>query len=84
MSAYLSGRLILHLRRSGRGGFRAWSQEATRIFFPSSAHLARVDEDQDSSEDSGTLVGRGTKDSYTTKMELPPGERPDSELKHVT
>ena len=79
ISVYLSGRLVLLLRRSGRSGFRAWSQEVTRIFFPSSAHLVPGDDEQDTSEDSGTLVGRDTKDSYKTKMDLS-----SSELKHVT
>lgn len=52
------------------------------MFFPSFARLGPVDEDQYVSEDSGTLVGRGTKEGYTTKMEPLPSS--DSELKHVT
>jgi hypothetical protein len=84
ISTYLSGRLVILLRRSGRRGFRAWSQEATQMFFPSSVHLGPVDEDQYASEDSGILVGRGTKEGYTTKMEPLPSERLDTELKHVT
>jgi hypothetical protein len=42
-----------------------------------------VDEDQYASEDSGYLVGKGTKDDYTIKTE-PPGERSDTELKNAT
>lgn len=79
ISAYLSGRLVLALRRSGRRGFRVWSQEVTRVFSPWFVHLVSVDEDQYASEDSGFLVGKGTKDDYTTKM-----ERSDTELKSAT
>jgi hypothetical protein len=43
-----------------------------------------VDEDQYASEDSVSLVGKGTKDDYTIKTELLPGERSDAELKHAT
>jgi hypothetical protein len=81
ISAYLSGLLVLNLRRSGRGGFRAWSQQVTQILFPSSAHLP-VDEDQYASEDSGALDGKDTKDG--TNMEPLPIERWDNELKHAT
>ncbi|KAH9994547.1 hypothetical protein BJV74DRAFT_831158 [Russula compacta] len=73
ISAYLSGRLILILHRSGRSGFRTgvrnWSQEVAHIFFPSSAHLAPVDDDRYGAEDSGILVERGTEDGHATKME---------------
>ncbi len=84
MSAYLSGRLVLALRRSGRRGFRVWSQEVTRIFSPWFVHLASVDEDQYALEDSGFLVGKGTRDDSTIKTEPLPGERSDSELKNAT
>lgn len=53
------------------------------MFFPSSVHLGPAGEDQYASEDSGTLVGRGTKEGYTTKMGPLPSECSD-ELKHVT
>lgn len=83
MSAYLSWRLVLALRRSGRHGFSVWSQEVTQTLPPWFAHRVSVDEDQYASEDSGSLVGRGTKEDYTTKTE-PPGERFDTELKNAT
>ena len=75
MSAYLSGRLVFILRRSGRHGFRVWFHEVTQMFSPWFVHLVSVDEDQYASEDSGTLVEKGTKDDYTTKTEPLPGER---------
>jgi hypothetical protein len=84
ISTYLSGRLVLILRRSGRHGFRDWFQEVTQIFSPWFVHLVTVDEDQYASEDSGFLVGKGTKNDYTTKMEPLPGERSDTELKNAT
>jgi hypothetical protein len=84
ISAYLFGRLVLNLRRSGRHGFRVWSQEVTQIFSSWFVHLVSVDEDQYASEDSVSLVGKGTKDDYTIKTELLPGERSDPELKHAT
>ena len=84
ISAYLSGRLVLVLRRSGRHGFRIWLQEVTQIFSPWSVHLASADEDQYASEDSGFLVGKGTKDDYTTQTVPLPGERSDIELKDAT
>jgi hypothetical protein len=83
MSAYLSGRLVLALRRSGRHGFSVWSQEVTQTLSPWFVHRVSLDEDQYASEDSGFLVGKGAKDDYTTKTE-PPGERSDTELKNVT
>lgn len=84
ISAYLSGLLVLNLRRSGRRGLHAWSQQVTQIFFPSSIRLVPADEDQYASEDSGALDGKETKDGYTAKMEPLPIERSDGELKHVT
>ncbi|KAH9962127.1 hypothetical protein BC827DRAFT_1267123 [Russula dissimulans] len=84
ISAYLSGRLILNLRRSGRHGFRVWSQEVTHLFFPSSAHLIPVHDDQSASEGSDIWVGPDTRDGRTTKMEPLPSGTPDSPSKHVT
>ena len=84
VSAYLSGRLVLILRRFGRHGFRDWFQEVTQMFSPWFVHLVSADEDQYASEDSGFLVGKGTKDDYKTKTEPLPGERSDTELKDAT
>ena len=85
LSTYLSGRLVLALRHSGRHGFRIWSQEVTQIFTPWFVHLVSVDEDQDASEGFSTLIGgQGTKDHYTIKTEPLAGERSDTELKHAT
>ncbi|KAF8500167.1 hypothetical protein F5888DRAFT_1356995 [Russula emetica] len=84
ISAYLSGRLVLNLRRSGRHGFRVWFREVTQILSPWFVHLVSVDEDQYASEDSGFSVGKGTKDDYATKTEPLPVERSDTELKHAT
>lgn len=84
ISAYLSGRLVLALRHSGRHGFRVWSQEVTQIFTPWFVHLVSVDEDQDVSEGLCSLVGKGTKDHYTIETEPLAGERFDTELKHAT
>jgi hypothetical protein len=84
ISTYLSGRLVLALRHSGRHGFRVWSQEVTQMFTPWFVHLVSADEDQYASEDLGSLVGKGTNDEYTIKTEPLPGERSDTELKHAT
>jgi hypothetical protein len=43
-----------------------------------------VDEDQYASEDSGFLVGKVTKDDYTTQTEPLLGDRSDIELKDAT
>ncbi len=84
ISAYLSGRLVLTLRRCGRRGFRVWSQEVTQMFTPWSVHFVSVDEDQHASEDLGTLVGDDTKDGYTTKKEPLHSESSYTEPKHAT
>jgi hypothetical protein len=84
ISAYLSGRLVLVLRHSGRHGFRIWLQEVTQILTPRFVHLVSVDEDQYASEDSGFLVGKVTKDDYTTQTEPLLGDRSDIELKDAT
>ncbi|KAI0249788.1 hypothetical protein BJV78DRAFT_1283765 [Lactifluus subvellereus] len=78
--AYLSGRLVLLLHRSGRSGFRVWYQEVIHLFFPSSAHLAPVGEDLYTSEDSGILVGQEVQDGLTPKIEPSSRELPDSVL----
>lgn len=83
-SAYLFGRLVLLLYTSGRDGFRIWSQEVSRVFLPSSAHLSPVDDARYASEDSDILVGQCVKDEHTTKMEPVSHEPPDSELKSTT
>lgn len=43
-----------------------------------------MDECQCTSEDSGAVVGKGTRDDYTTKTEPLLGERSDAEMKHAT
>lgn len=83
ISAYLSWRLVLALRRSGRHGFSVWYQEVTQTLSPWFVHQVPVDEDQYAWEDSGSLVGKGMKDDSTIKTELLHGERIDnSELKN--
>jgi len=72
ISAYLFGRLVFLVYGSGRNGFRTWSQEVSHIFFPSSAHLALVDDGRYASEDSDISVGQGMKDSRTTKLKMEP------------
>jgi len=84
ISAYLFGRLVLNLRRSGRSGFRGWSREVTHLFFPLSAYLIPVHDDQSASESSDILVGPDMKDGPTTKMEPLPSETQDSLSKQVT
>lgn len=83
ISAYLSGRLVFALRHSGRHGFSVWSQEITQTLTPWFVHQVPVDDNQYASEDSGSFVGKGTKDDYATKTE-PPGDRSDAELKNAT
>jgi hypothetical protein len=82
VTAYLFWRLVFDLYRFGRGGFRIWSQEVAHIFFPSVTHLV-VDEDQYTSEDSGVLDGRATKNGRVTETEHLLREPSDSDLKHV-
>ncbi|KAI0293913.1 hypothetical protein BC826DRAFT_1013187 [Russula brevipes] len=82
VAAYLLGRLAFDLYRFGRSGFRIWSQEVAHIFFPFVTHLV-ADEDQYTSEDSGILDGRATKNGRVTETEHLLPEASDSDLKHV-